>query len=88
MSKKEKTSQDKVEDGFKAAAILTDPVFCEAADALEEQWVDGWKKAKTTPEREQFWALVQALHGVRDALGVTKDRGEIEMLVTKRIAAR
>ncbi len=88
MSKREKTSQDKVEEGFRAAAILTDPVFCEAADALEAQWVDGWKKAKTTAEREEKWALVQALHGVRDALGVTKDRGEIETLITKRIAAR
>lgn len=88
MSKKEKTSQDKIQDGHQAAAILTDPVFCEATDALEDQWTQAWKRATEPVEREKYWALVTALHGVKDALGVTKDRGEIETLVTRRISTR
>jgi len=88
MSKKDKTSEEKVQDGHRAAAILADPVFTEAADALEAQWTTAWKRSTDPVDREKCWALVTALQGVKDALGATKDRGEIETLVSRRISTR
>jgi len=88
MSKKDKSSKEIIEEGFHAERLLTDPVFCEAVEKLEDKWTVAWKRATDVETREKLWALVTALYAVRDELDGTKNRGEMEAVSSRRISTR
>lgn len=81
-----KSTEQVIADGLKAHAIITDPVFCQATDALEAQWVQQWRAEKDAAKRDRFWHLIEALGGVKEALGVIRQNGELAEMSTKRIS--
>jgi len=88
MSKKDKASYVVIEDGFRAEAILSDPVFQEAMETLEAKWVTAWRRSDDAETRERYWALTKALEGVKDELKQIQTNGEIEASKSRRISTR
>ena len=86
--KVEKRADEVIAEGHRARAILRDPVVIDAFEYVETQWTREWRDAKSPEARERCWALIQALAGVKLALGVTEERGEIESRQSRMISNR
>lgn len=69
---------DKIKEGNVAQRILNDDVFQKAVDMADEMFVDEWRRAETTEERERAHAKQAALVEVQDQLSAIMDRGEVE----------
>lgn len=70
------TDEDRVHRHRRANAILNDPLFREAFDRAEEEFIQKWKLADTTQERELMWTKVHALREVERYLRTTFAQGE------------
>lgn len=79
------TQDTKVRAGSRADAILGDPVFVQAMDRLEAEWVGKWRKGKTVEEREHAHFMLKAAEEIRHQLGMIVGDGELAKAVTRRI---
>jgi hypothetical protein len=69
---------DVIELGERAERLLEDPLMIHMFESLEQDLVEEWKSAKTTPERERAHAVVTALSRLQERLLSTAGAGEHE----------
>lgn len=69
---------DAIEKGNQAQRILNDPVFQEAVQAADEQFIHDWRSAHTVEGRERAHARQAALQAVVQELEVIIGRADVE----------
>jgi hypothetical protein len=69
---------DVIEKGHQAQRILNDPVFQEAVQAADDQFVYNWRNAPTIEDRERAHAMQAALQAVVQELEVIVGRADME----------
>lgn len=75
----------KIRKGAKADTILGDPVFVQAMERLEAEWIGKWRKGRTVEERENAHFMLKAAVEIRDQLGAIVQDGELAKAVNRRI---
>jgi hypothetical protein len=71
--------------GERAEAILGDPVFVEAMDAIEAKWIGLWRKGASVEIRESCHAMLVALAEIRNELEFVLSQGTVAKAASRRI---
>lgn len=85
---------DKKKTGLEAARILNSELFRAVCEELDEDYVAGWRNAKTPEDRERCWFRQMALQEVKSQLfsrlqnAAVAERGKDEELNAALSAAK
>ncbi|QDP52171.1 MAG: hypothetical protein Unbinned2902contig1001_13 [Prokaryotic dsDNA virus sp.] len=74
----ESEEKKELRDAERAKEILEDPIFQNALDKMEEEYIQTWKHSKTDEieQRDILWQLVWAIGEFRTHLSVIMQKGE------------
>ena len=69
------TTEEIIQRGHRAAALLDDPLVKEVLEAIERGCVERWERAKTPEERDKEWGLRHAAREFRTQFQMMLARG-------------
>jgi hypothetical protein len=85
------TPEQEAQRGQDAKRLLDDPLLKEAFDAIEQEFVDQWKKApvRDVEGREKLWLMLQLLNKVHSHLEAVMASGRLaEATLAQRLKRR
>lgn len=72
------TSEEKLERGAHAEALLANPFFKQVLNELDGEYHARWRKAATVESREDLFRYVKVLEHIQDDLKTIAHTGKLE----------